>query len=232
MVRQISFDFGFVEQLHEQDFIVSSCNQHAYEYIQSWPEWPSQQLIIYGPHSSGKTHLAQIWQEHTKATLLKRQNLYSQDPLDKLQPNYAYIIEDIEQVHDETALLHWFNVAKERRAYLMLTAKCHPANLGVRLPDLRSRLIATPAIGVGLPDEELLKTLFVKHFSDRQLRVNPVVIDFLISRTERSFSFVRYLVDRLDKQALIEHKSITVPFAKKVLSTLPPRNSVDSDAQR
>lgn len=220
MRQQTSFDFGFTEQLRPEDFIVSSSNEHAYAYITQWPNWSQFAVLLHGPKSCGKTHLAQIWLHKTQAVLLGRQNLYSQDPTEIDSPAGCFIIEQIEQVHDETALLHWFNGLKEQGKYLLMTSSVHPSQLSIRLPDLRSRLLSIPAIGVKQPDEVLLQTLFTKQFADRQLRVSPAVIDFLIARVERSFDSIGYLVDRLDKQALAEQKPLTIPFVKQVMGMI------------
>lgn len=219
-MQQSSFDFGFVESRGTHDFVVSESNRYGFDYLTSWPKWESPIVFLYGPHASGKSHLAQIWQGQTGARLLKRHHIYSHEPADMLVKGGCYIFEDIEQIHDEVTLLHWYNSVIEIGAYALFTAEKHPANLNIRLADLRSRLMATYSIGIGLPDDHLLKTLFAKLFADRQLRVNGVVVDFLIARMERSFLMVQKLVDLLDKKALVDQKPITVHMAKKILHRL------------
>ena len=88
------------------------------------------------------------------------------------------------------------------------------------LPDLRSRLAASPAVGVGVPDDALIGAVLVKMFSDRQLQVNQDVITYLLARMERSFAAARRIVAVLDTKALAAKRRITIPFAAHVLDGL------------
>ena len=60
----------------------------------------------------------------------------------------------------------------------------------------------------------------VKQFADRQVRVDPYVLTFLLARMERSFSEASRLVAALDRAALAEKRRITVPLARRVLEAL------------
>ena len=53
------------------------------------------------------------------------------------------------------------------------------------LPDLASRLRAAPSVAIAPPDDRLLAAVLVKLFADRQVRVAPEVIAFLLRRMER-----------------------------------------------
>ncbi len=70
---------------------------------------------------------------------------------------------------------------------------------------------------IGQPDDELLGGVLVKLFSDRQVRIRPEVVSFLLSRMERSFDAANVLVEKLDRQALSRKRPITVPFVRSVL---------------
>jgi chromosomal replication initiation ATPase DnaA len=213
-MSQAFFNFGFTESRQEGDFIVSSSNEHAFSYIKKWPKWDSKILLIYGPKSSGKTMLSHIWQQKSEAKLITPAEIYA----NQYSTDENYLLEDIEKVHDEAALLHFFNSMKEDNlGYLLMSAKEHPLNVGIRLADLRSRLGAIASIGMADPDDEMLRTMFVKQFTDRQLKVDMDVINYLITHIERSFIAVCETVTTLDKEALKEKKNITVPFVKKVM---------------
>ena len=69
---------------------------------------------------------------------------------------------------------------------MLLTSRAPPGELELRLPDLRSRLRALPLVAIAPPDEALLKAVLVKQFADRQLAVEPHVIDYLALHMERS----------------------------------------------
>src|SRR6185503_6380661 len=84
----------------------------------------------------------------------------------------------------ELALLHLFNCCTETGAGLLLVARTAATAWPIELPDLASRLRAAPSIGIGPPDDALLAAVLVKHFSDRQIRVAPGLIDYLVPRME------------------------------------------------
>ena len=118
----------------------------------------------------------------------------------------------------ERALFHLYNLARETGGHLLLTSESAPAHWGIKLPDLRSRLMAAPAVAVGAPDDALLAAILVKLFADRQLRVGGDVIRFLVTHMERSFDAARRLVADLDAAALAARRRITVPLARRVLA--------------
>ena len=118
----------------------------------------------------------------------------------------------------EPELLHLYNCCLETRGSLLLAARQPPAAWSVALPDLNSRLRAVLAVGVGRPDDPLLAAVLVKHFSDRQLRVNPGVISYLLAHIERSFAAAADIVGRLDAVSLRDQRAVTVPMARQLVS--------------
>ena len=65
-MSQLTFKFPFKTKYFEQDFYVSSNNFSAYRLIESWPNWSSKWLNIFGEPGSGKTHLSKILQKKIK----------------------------------------------------------------------------------------------------------------------------------------------------------------------
>jgi chromosomal replication initiation ATPase DnaA len=70
------------------------------------------------------------------------------------------------------------------------------------------------------PDEVLLKAVLVKLFSDRQLNVEPPVIDYLSLRMERSMAAANRIVAAVDGLALAKHRKVTRPLAAEALASL------------
>lgn len=217
---QDAFKFSFSSGFVEDDFVLSSSNSNAYKLVKKWPHWNSHAILIYGPQGSGKSHLAKIWQSRTEAVFLNAHDVYKHSAVIAKSENKRFILDDVERIHDEVSLFHMFNSIKEISGSLLVTASRHPSNLQIRLPDIKSRLCAIPSAGVNNPDDELLRQILFKQFTDRQLKVPLEVIDYLISRMERSFPALYRTVEALDKNAMLEKKSITVPFARKILSGL------------
>ncbi len=195
---------------NKHDYIVSLCNVEAYKAIKGEVVWPNNQLLIIGDECSGKTHLANIWQERVGGVLLQDGEDFSKF----INKTSAFILEDVESIRTEEYLFHLINFTRNNSFSLLLTARILPDFL---LSDLKSRINAMHKILIKQPDEEMLKILLLKQFSDRQLRIGNDVVDFILSRTERSFDFIAKLVHMIDQMSLIEKRNITIPMVKKVM---------------
>jgi len=218
MASQLVFDLGHRPALERDDFLVSECNQEAVKWIDSWPKWPSSLLIMVGNSGSGKSHLAGVWQAKSGASVLRSDDLMDlEDPWSLFTPIAACVVEYNPLQFNAEALLHIINTANEINAYLLMTADKPPSKWPIELPDLRSRVRTAPVAFLNDPDEKLLAAVMVKLFSDRQLKVEPEVISYIIPRIERTFEAALKLVSELDRAALSERRAITVPLTKKIM---------------
>ncbi|UEM23997.1 DNA replication protein [Skermanella mucosa] len=204
------------------DFLVAPSNEAAVAWLDLWPNWPAPALVIFGPAGCGKTHLAQVWRARTQAPRVEPGDLRIETLPRLLSEAAAVVIDNADRgtgdARAERALFHLYNLARETGGHLLLTSESAPARWGINLPDLRSRLMAAPAVAVGAPDDALLAAILVKLFADRQLRVGHDVIRFLVTHMERSFDAARRLVADLDAAALAARRRITVPLARRVLA--------------
>jgi chromosomal replication initiation ATPase DnaA len=214
---QLAFDLPRRTTFEGSDFMVSDSNIIAVERIDRWPDWPSAVLVLHGPRGCGKTHLAHLWQQRSSALIIAGETL-SKAVLPRLldQVPRRIAIDDADQA-SEPALLHLYNSCIEHQGNLLITARRPVGSWRVELGDLRSRLRAAPAVEIDAPDDALLGAVLVKHFVDRQLRVAPDVIAYLLKRIERSFAAAEKIVARLDGAALSNRGPVTIPLARKVL---------------
>lgn len=219
MGRQMPLDLGHRPALGREDFLVAPSNREAVAFLDLWPEWPARALVLHGPEACGKTHLAQVWRARSGAMEISRDDLSSDAP-SLLGGARHVVVESAGAGINERGLLHLYNYATGEGGTLLLTAETPPRGWEVSLPDLRSRLLALPAVAVGAPDEALIEAVMVKQFADRQVRVAPDVVAFLVPRLERSLATVRTVVAALDAAALAERRAITIPLAKHVLHRL------------
>ena len=65
MNDQLILKFPSHQAYKREDFYVSSGNQEAYDFINSWPRWIKRIVNIFGPSGSGKSHLASILKNKT-----------------------------------------------------------------------------------------------------------------------------------------------------------------------
>lgn len=211
--EQLALDLPVEPRYGVEDFLVSSCNEAAYERIEAWPAWPDPVLLLTGPPGAGKTHLGAIWADRARARSLSAAALRLADP-PALAAAGAVLIEDGQGIGGaEAALFHLLNLAREKRTFLLITAATAPDQWGLTTPDLLSRLRLAPLVEIGAPDDALIRAVLVKQFVDRQLVVDVGVVDFLALRIERSLAAARATVANLDRAALAQGRRITRAMA-------------------
>jgi chromosomal replication initiation ATPase DnaA len=219
-MRQLAIELPVRPALGRADFLVSDCNSAALAWIERWPDWPERRLVLHGPQRCGKSHLAQLWCAESGGRLIAGTALVQHAPpfgTGAVPP--AIVVDDAEAAPEE-ALLHLYNSCAEAGIGLLVVSREAPASWPIALPDLASRLRAMLAIGIDPPDDALLGAVLVKHFADRQLRVAPAAIGYLIPRMERSFAMAATLAARLDELALATGRPIGLPLARRALAEL------------
>ncbi len=179
-----------------KDYCLSNSNRIAHAWLAEPAAWPMPRTILVGPEASGKSHLARLFAAR----------------------NAGMVIEDADRADDAEMLFHHWNRATVDQP-LLLTARLLPRQWPHELPDLASRLAATPLVRLELPDDALVAAVLAKRFGDHGLRVGDDVIAWLMARIERSFAGIEATVARLDAAALAERREITVPLARAVFET-------------
>jgi chromosomal replication initiation ATPase DnaA len=208
-VDQLTFDLPHRAAHGAEDFLVSACNLAAVRLIDAWPDWRDPVQLLIGPAASGKTHLARVWQARSAARALTDTSL-DLTPIEGAGEGTALVVEDIDRAgYEEKALFHLMNLARERGFSVLLTSRELPARIGCALPDLLSRLNGLPVVQIGVPDEALLKTVMLKHFADRQLNIDPKVLDYLALRVDRSLAAAALAVAAVDRAALASGRKIS-----------------------
>ena len=178
----------------DEDFLLSDANRSTFEHLTRWALWPVMATLITGPRKSGRSLLGRIFVRKTGGRLF-----------------------DNAEAHDEEALFHAWNEAQAARRPLLIVADRPPPAWAITLPDLRSRLAATPQVEIAPPDDALIGQLIVKLLGDRGIAAPQEVADFLVPRIERSYISVMRVVDILDRVMLSHHRRMTVPLAKRAL---------------
>lgn len=216
---QIPFDLPVREAFDAEDFLVTESNKAAVYCLDGWP-YPDggHCMIFHGEKGCGKTHLTHVWQHKVKAKACH---------LSQIEPAEApvhLIIEDVEEPLKEEAqqekLFHLYNIQKQKHGTLMLTARTHPKQWQIALPDLKSRMLASLIVEIGPPDDELLTAVIIKQFMDRQIIIPAEVIAYIIPRIERSFAAAGDIVRRIDRLALSRKRKITIPLVREILEIM------------
>lgn len=221
MSRQIPLPLPHREAMGTDDYVVTASNREAAAWVNAWPTWPSPCLMIIGPSGSGKTHLLNLWRQKSGAALVAADDFRRQTATVTAAAGTHIALDDADTLAGDTVaeetLFHLYNLLREANGFLCLATSTPPAQWFPGLPDLRSRLVASPAAVIGEPDDELLTMLLVKQFHDRQIDVGADVIAYLLPRIERSAGALRNLVAMLDQAALAEGRRVTVALARRLL---------------
>jgi chromosomal replication initiation ATPase DnaA len=217
--RQLPLDLVHPEGRSRDHLVVSDANRAAVALIDRWPDWPAPVVVLAGPAGSGKSHLGAIWREVSGAVAVDRRGIA--EAVAAVERGACLFVDDADMGGlDEAGLFHAVNVVRGAGSSMLLTAHRFPAGWGVALPDLASRLKAAATVEISEPDDLLLSGVIAKLFADRQVEVEPHVIQYLVRRIERSLATAIGVVDRLDKAALEQQARITRALAAEVVSAL------------
>ncbi|MFP6712542.1 MAG: DnaA/Hda family protein [Rhodospirillales bacterium] len=216
--EQLPFEFEHRPSLSGDDFLVAPCNQVAVAWLDKWPDWSSPFLIIYGPPGCGKSHLSHVFMAKSGAMALTSALIEDAGLANIISSAQNFVVDDGDQDFDEEALFHIYNDLASRDGHMLITSTVSPVEWPIKLADLASRVKAAPAAEIRQPEDDLIKAVMVKLFSDRQVRVESGVIDYVSKRMERSLDAARQFVEAADKAALVEKKAITLAIARRVLA--------------
>ena len=211
--RQLLLALDHAESFAREDFLSGPSNAGALTLIERWPDWPDRMMALVGPEGSGKSHLASIWAAATGARTIAARSLTRID-LPAAFATGALVVEDLEPADlDEPTLFHLLNLAREEKAYVLITARVAPGALAVDIRDLASRLRAVPVVILSPPDDALLRAVIVKLGADRQLALDGALVGYLVNHIERSFAAARTAVLRLDEESLRLRRPVTKSLA-------------------
>lgn len=212
-------NFDFQPSYRQTDFIVAGSNSNLWELLHDTENWPDNRFILVGPRSSGKTHLAKIWEGNNNAYYFEAKD-FSAEEYSKFPSTRSIVIENLEQLcgnrEKEEDLFQLCNSISNEPRKLLVTSSLDPKELSFIMPDLRSRLLGSRVGKINQPDAKLLSILYTKLFSDKQISCTSDLIQYLVKNSERSFTSAHQLVEKLDKLSLMKQK----PVSKKMIREL------------
>lgn len=184
-------------------------------------------LYLYGASGSGRSHL--LMAACQAASAAGRQVQYL--PLATLADHPAALrgvagsellaLDDLGAIagkHDaEHALFDLYNRAKAEGSALLFAADAAPAQLGIALPDLRSRLGACTRFALKPLDDGERRAVLKAQAAARGIELDDGVLDWLFARHTRDLGALLDLLDRLDVASLAAQRRITIPFLRDFL---------------
>lgn len=235
-MRQIPLDLGPVATPGFDDFVEGG-NTEALAWLSQWPApgFTQSPVYLWGPAGAGKTHLLRALVEKALALQfgviwLSAHNAQIWDAPDDASPTLA-VIDDCDQLdtHNQHLAFNLFIesatagrsdiVGGEGVPMLGIVAagRLPPVDLPVR-DDLRTRLGWGLTFGLQPLDEVGVKDALQNEAARRGIALADGVVSYLLTRYTRDMGFLMGLLERLDRFALAEHRTVTVPLLKQMLA--------------
>jgi len=206
------------------NLVITKTNAAIFDALASWPDWRESVSVLIGAEHTGKSHMAACWADQARARQFSPNDLDA--AIDVAADGVPILIEDMAANNfTETTFFHLLNSVREARlrhqqASLLITSRSHPVDWQVKLADLASRLRAIRLLEMPPPDDLLLRAIVTKLFADRQLRVEPHVIRYSVTRMERSIAAAVRFVAEIDRAALARKSNINIKLASQILTSI------------
>ena len=215
-LNQLLLELDYKTNFNEHDFYLSKSNSNAFNLINRWPDWEKKILNISGEKFSGKSHLANIFRLKSKA-LLVNGNRIDNSIFKSLKLHESIIIDDFEECNEEEILYSIFNLIDQDSKYLLINSLKPINKIKFKLPDLASRSKNCLYAEIENPDDELLFAIILKNFSDRQIKIEKKIINFIIRRIDRSYRKIDEFIYKVDELSLKKKKPINLKTIKEIL---------------
>ena len=219
MSQQLIFNFPFKKTYFSQDFYVSKNNFNAFKLIESWPQWPSRFINIFGPKGCGKTHLANILSSKIGSLIISA-NKIDNGVIGKYKTKECLIIDDFDNDIEENLLYSIINLALQDNKYLIISSPISLKKFKIKLKDLNSRFTSFIEVGIDLPTDDLVKVILTKNFSDKQITISKKNIDYILNNIDRSYEKINLFSSLIDNLSLEKAKPINLKLIKDVLIKL------------
>ena len=185
-------------------------------------------VYLAGASRTGKTHLAlavcaAAEQQGRRAAYLPAIAAAGRmrEALDALEGHDVVAVDGLDAIagarEDEVALFDFHNRARGSGLNVLYTARSIPDDIGLVLPDLRSRLQHCLRFMLHPLDDAGRRDVLRDRAQRRGLILEEAALDWLLTRTDRDLGALVALLDRLDRASLAAQRRITVPFLRQTL---------------
>ena len=215
-LNQLLLNFNFKKSFNDHDYYVSDSNYFAFNLIDKWPKWEKRILNIKCEKFSGKTHLANIFKLKSSALYLNEKDI-NNEIFKKIKLYESIIIDEFSNKIEENLIYSIFNLVDQDSKYLLIITETPLSEIKFKLPDLVSRSKNSLLAKIDPPDDDLIFALILKNFSDRQIKLEKQIIEFIVNRIERSYSKISEFIYKVDELSLKKKKPINLKTIKEIL---------------
>ena len=210
MSYQKVFNYQFLLKKDYENFFVNKTNQKAYDFtiLDNF----DQNIFLFGPKKSGKSHLVNLWKEKNNAVS------YNKNLSKVISVNKNVFIDDVLDISTEEDLFHLINHCKLNNLKIYFTSSIDINSYEFKFIDLYSRLKEFYFLEINTPDDEMCKMFMVKLFSDKQIIIkNKEIFDFIFNRVTRTYLDIYIFVEKLDRLSLEKKRQLTIPLIKEII---------------
>ena len=215
-LNQLLLNLNHKQNFNEQDFYISKSNFYAYQLIQNWPKWEKNILNIFGERSSGKTHLADIFLSKHKGIKINSRKL-NDEIFKELKIYENIVLDDFNNDIEERLIFAFLNFIDNDNKFLIINSLKPINEINFSLNDIKSRSKNCIFAKIEPPDDDLIFALLLKSFSDRQIKIDKKLIDFITKRIDRSYSKISDFIYKVDELSLKKKKPININAVKEIL---------------
>ncbi len=191
------------------------------------PENAEPLIYLHGSADSGKSHLLQAACQQAAAgtacylPLLALRDYPAVDVLASVEGLALVCIDDLQAVAGEPeweqALFDVVNRCRASGCQLLFAATASPRELGVKLPDLQSRLSWGVTYRLPAADDQRRQEILTFRAAQRGLKLAPEVLEYILARAPRGLAALMALLNQLDAASLQDKRALSRPFVKQVL---------------
>ena len=210
MSYQKIFNYNFSSKIDHENYFVNQTNQKAYNL--TILEKFNQNIFLFGPKKSGKSHLASLWKDKNNA--IQYNDNFSQI----IESKKNVLIDDVLGKSSDENLFHLINHCKLNYLKIYFVSSVDIKSYDFKFIDLYSRLREFIYLEINPPDDEMCKMLMIKLFSDKQIIIkNKEIFDFIFKRLNRTYSDIYIFVEKLDRLSLEKKRQLTIPLIKEII---------------
>ena len=226
---QLSLNIKLDDQATFSNFFAPrGSNQHLASMLLQ--DERQQVAVIVGNSGVGLSHLLQAacqpspFAPVNNAIYLPLTDLQQYPPelvLEGLQASTLVCLDDLHKVSAkadwQTPLFNFFNECKQSGTRMIFASHKLPEDMGIKLPDLASRLTSGLIHRLIDFDDEDLRRLLQFRCNHRGMYMSDEVARFLLTRLPRDTKTLMGALEAIDNASLREQRRLTTPFVKAVL---------------
>lgn len=227
MIRQFPLDLRWPP--HQRlDAFWPGANVSALQGVTAVADGGDAWLYLHGPAGTGKSHLLigacrAVIDANRPARYVSLTQLPAPraDAIAAVDAEGLLAIDDVQAIAGERgaerALFDLYNRAKAADGRMLFAASASPAELGVTLPDLVSRLAMCTQYALRPLDDAGRRAMLRVLAGRLGLRLDDEVLDWWFARQPRDPASLVALLQRADRASLAAQRRITIPFLRELL---------------